>query len=237
MIVLPSNGRLTEIASLSQIILSLRRLVLSMIFDACLICMYAASTDPSYRLYVCIPTLQQTIPMYFDNQIAFASFQRKLQRCGFKQRTSRRAGHCEFCSPTFKRLGADSAPAAAVVAADAVNTSGNAGIVDSIQVQQQPTQASASSPLLQQVLARINQLPAPNPPPSQTDANAITALLSNTLRNNQQPSIASQQSVLNYADANRILQGIMGSNQLPLPSSRPTPSQQPVPNHATQFQR
>jgi hypothetical protein len=62
------------------------------------------------RFYVCIPTLQQTIPTYFDNQIVFASFQRKLQRWGFQQRTSRRTGHCEFCSPTFKRLGADKEP-------------------------------------------------------------------------------------------------------------------------------
>jgi hypothetical protein len=125
--------------------------------------------------------------------------------------------------------------AAAAVAADAVNTTGNAGGGESIQIQQQPTQASASSPLLQQVLARINQPPAPNPPPSQTDANAITALISNTLRNNQQPSIASQQSVLNYTDANSILQGIVGSNERPLLTSHPTPSQQPVPNHATQL--
>jgi hypothetical protein len=186
----------------------------------------SSARHPSCSFQFCIPTLQQTIPTYFDNQIVFASFQRKLQRWGFKQRTSRRTGHNEFCSPTFKRLGADRAPAAT-----AVNTNSNAGGGASIQVQQEPTQASSS--MLQQVSANVNQPLVPNPPP--TEANSIMALLSNILRDNQQPSITTQQSVLNYTDANNILQGIVGSNPLPLLSSHFMPSHQPVQNHATQL--
>jgi len=163
---------------------------------------------------------QQTIPTYFDNPIVFASFIRKLQRWGFKQVSRRRTGHhqsVEFGSLTFKRLDDERAPAAA-----AVNICSNAGVGASIQVQQQSTQAF--SPLLQQV-------PAINPMPSQTDANAIPDLISNI-----QHRRSSQQSVLNQntnkpnnTDTNSILEGIIGS----IPSPHPTLS--PLPDNANQL--
>jgi hypothetical protein len=56
------------------------------------------------RFYFCFQ--QQTIPTYFGNHIVFASFLRKLQRWGFNRRTNRRNERYEFCSPTFKRIGA-----------------------------------------------------------------------------------------------------------------------------------
>jgi len=187
---------------------------------------------------------QHIIPTYFDKQIFFASFLNKLYRWGFNRVSrSRRAGRYEFCSPTFKRLDSDSEPAAI---AAAVNTTGNAGGGAPIQVQQQPIQAFSSS--MQQVLAQTNQQPAPNPlPTSQADANnAITDMISNLISNiqrqhsSQQPSIPSQQSVLNQntnplnnTDANSILQGIMSSNQQPLLSPYSTPSHQPVLNQST----
>ena len=109
----------------------------------------------------------------------------------------------------------------------------------SIQMQQQqPNQASS----LLQVMAQINQPPPPNPPPSQADA--IADLISSILRqrSSQQPSIPSQQSVLNQnnnqqknTDATGILQSIVGSNQQPLLSSHSTPGQQPVPNQPNQL--
>jgi len=183
---------------------------------------------------------QHIIPTYFDNPIVFASFLNKIYRWGFNRVPSRRAGRYEFCSPTFKRLDADTAAAAAV------NTTGNAGGGAPIQVQQLPAQAFSS--LVQQVvMAQTNQLPAPNPLPSQADANnAITELISNLISNvqhqlsSQQPSIPSQQSVLNQNtnqpnnnDANRILQGIMSSNQQPLLSPHSTPSRHPELNQNT----
>ena len=187
---------------------------------------------------------QHIIPTYFDNPVVFASFLSKLYRWGFNRVSSRRAGRYEFCSPTFKRLDSDSEPAAI---AAAVNTTGNdGGGAPILQVQQQPIQAFSSS--LQQVMAQTNQLPAPNPlPTSQADANnAITDLISNLISNiqgqqtSQQPSIPSQQSVLNQStnqpnntDANSILQGIMSSNQQPLLSPYSTPSRQPVLNQST----
>jgi hypothetical protein len=123
--------------------------------------------------------------------------------------SSKRDGRYEFCSPTFRRLDADSAPAAAA-AADTSSTpavaAAAAAIDTSIQVQQQHTQAS--SPLLQ-VVAQTERPPAPNPTPTQADANAaITALLSNIQRqcSNQQPSIPSQQSVLSQLNTNLIRQ-------------------------------
>jgi hypothetical protein len=182
---------------------------------------------------------QHIMPTYFDNPIGFSRFLRKLYRWGFKRVSSRRAGRYEFCSPTFKRMDADdSEPAAAH--ATAVDTTGNDGGGAPIQVQQQPAQAFRL--LLQQVIANTNQLPAPYPLPSQEDATAIMALLSNMQRQlrSQQPSIPSQQSVLNQntdhpddTDANSILQGIMSSNQQPLLTPHPTPSHQPVLNQST----
>jgi len=158
------------------------------------------------------PFQQGIIPTYFDNQIVFASFLSKLYRWGFSRLTIRQTGLYEFRSPTFRRLSADSAPANA-----AINTCSNAGGGASIQVQQQPNQASSS--LLQQVMALINQPPPPNPPPSQADA--IANLITNIQRqrSSQQPSIPSQQSVLNQnsnqpnnTDATGILQIIVGSS-------------------------
>jgi len=159
---------------------------------------------------------QHIIPTYFDNPIVFASFLNKLYRWGFNRVSrSTRAGRYEFCSPTFKRLDADIAPAAAD--AVAVNTTGNDGGGTSIQVQQQPAQVFSSS-LQQDVMAQTNQLPPPNPLSSQADANnAITDLISNLISNiqrqhsSQQPSIPSQQSVLNQStnhplSMNHILQ-------------------------------
>lgn len=185
---------------------------------------------------------QQTIPIYFDNPIVFASFLRKLQRWGFKQVSRRRTGRyeSEFGSPTFKRLDDGRAPAAA-----AVNTCSIAGGGASIQIQQQSS-TQAFSPLLQQVMTQTNQLPASKPLPSQTDANAATpGLISNIQRqhSSQQPTIPSQHSVLNrntdnannYSDTNSILEGTMGSNQQRLPSPYPTLSQQSMPDNANQY--
>jgi len=167
---------------------------------------------------------QHNIPTYFEKQIAFASFLRKLYRWGFKRVSSRRHGHYEFGSPTFKRLDADSAPPAAFAAtASAVNTTGDAGRGTRIQVQQQPTQALSS--LLQQVMPQTHQQPAHNPlPTSQADTNnPIIALISNLISSmqhqysSQQPSIPSQQPVANHAlrlnniDANNYLQLIQQS--------------------------
>ena len=129
--------------------------------------------------------------------------------------SSKRSGRYEFGSPTFKRLDDDS-----VLAAPAANTSSNAaGGSASIQVQQQPTQAS-SSPLLQQIMAQPSHPPAPNPLTSRVDANAITSLFPNS-----QPCTLNQQTVLsnqlNDADANR--------------STHPPPSQQTLPNQANRL--
>ncbi len=64
---------------------------------------------------------QETIPTYFGNPIVFASFLRKLQRWGFTRVSSRRSGRYEFCLPTFRRLGADSAPTAVATSADGIS--------------------------------------------------------------------------------------------------------------------
>ena len=67
--------------------------------------------DRSYYFFSAL-LQQETIPTYFGNPIVFASFLRKLQRWGFTRVSSRRSGRYEFCLPTFRRLGADSAPTA-----------------------------------------------------------------------------------------------------------------------------
>jgi hypothetical protein len=154
--------------------------------------------NSSIMLFSAFASQQHIIPTYFDKQIVFASFLRKLYRWGFKRVSrSRRAGRYEFCSPTFKRLDADSAQA---VAADTSSNGGGA----SIQVQQQPPQAISSS--LQQIMAQTNQLPPPNPLSSQADANnAITDMISNLISNiqrqlsSQQPSIPNRQPMLNQS--------------------------------------
>ncbi len=131
---------------------------------------------------------QDIIPTYFDNPIIFASFLNKLYRWGFNRVSSRQTGRHEFSSPTFKRLGADSAPAAAAAA----DLSSNAGGGASSREQQQQTRAAS----LLQVMAQIYQPPAPNPLPSQV--NAIADLISNFQRSSQQPLIPSQQSAPNH---------------------------------------
>ena len=152
---------------------------------------------------------------------------------------SRRAGRYEFCSPTFKRLDADSAPssftAAAAAAASAANTSSNDEGGAPIQVQHQPAQIISS--LLQQVMAQTNQLPAHNPQPSQADANTITDLISNLI-SNLQAQLSNQQSLLNQNTnrlndtvGNSILQGFLSGNQQPLLSPQSTPSH--LPHHST----
>ena len=75
---------------------------------------------------------QHNIPTYFEKQIAFASFLRKLYRWGFNRVSSRLAGRYEFGSSTFKRLHSNSAPSAAA----AVNTSSNDGGGAPVQVQE-----------------------------------------------------------------------------------------------------
>jgi hypothetical protein len=139
---------------------------------------------------------QDIIPTYFDNPIVFASFLSKLYRWGFNRVSSRQTGRYEFRSPTFKRLGADSAPAAA-----AVNSFSNAGGGTSIQVQQQQQQPNqAASTLLQQFLAQTNQLPPPDHPLS-NQTGTIADLISHIQRqrsSQQPPSIPSQQSALNH---------------------------------------
>jgi hypothetical protein len=129
---------------------------------------------------------QDIIPTYFDNPIIFASFLNKLYRWGFNRLSSRQTGRHEFSSPTFRRLGADSAPAAA-----AADLSNNAGGGASSQDPQQQTRASS----LLQVMAQISQQPAPNLLPSHADA--IADLISNIQRISQQPVMPSQQSALN----------------------------------------
>jgi hypothetical protein len=160
-------------------------------------------------LYFLLFAFQQNlIPTYFDNPIGFSSFLRKLYRWGFKRVSCSWRTH-EFGSSTFKRLHSNSAPSSFSGAA-AVNTPSNDGESARMQVQQQPTQAFSS--WLQQVMAQTNQQPTPNPlPTSQADANAIIALLPSIQHqlSIQQPSMPSQQSVLNQnihhpdnADAN-----------------------------------
>jgi len=137
--------------------------------------------------------------------------------------SSRQSGRYEFCSPTFRKLGPDSAPAAAAAA----DTPRNGGGGDSIQVISQ--QQAQESPLLQ-IMAQTNQ----------PQANTVAPLISNIQRSSQQPSISSQYSVLNQINnqqncdvANSILQSILGSNQQPLLSQQyPTPSQPPLTNQS-----
>jgi hypothetical protein len=173
--------------------------------------------DSPIMLFSAFVFQQHIIPMYFDNPIVFASFLSKLYRWGFNRVSrSTRAGRYEFCSPTFNRLDADIAPAAAD--AVAVNLTGDDEGGAPIQVQQQPAQVFSSS-LQQDVMAQTNQQPPPDPLSSQADANnAITDLISNLISNiqrqhssSQQPSIPSQQSVLNQStnhplNMNHILQ-------------------------------
>jgi hypothetical protein len=92
-------------------------------------------------------------------------------------------------------------------------------------------------------MAETNQPPVSNPIPRQTDANVFPDLISNIQhrRSSQQPYITRQQSVLNQntntsnntENTNSILEGIMGSNQQPLPSPHPTLS--PFPDNANQL--
>ena len=150
-----------------------------------------------FSMSSCISS-QHTIPTYFDNQIIFASFIRKLHRWGFKRVPSSRTWYYEFCSPTFKRLGpAPAAAAAAALAMAAANTvstataaanktpsaarGGDSVVTNPANIQPQQVQEVAS-PLPQVV--RV----------SQADAIAA-ALLSNMQRNNQQPLFPSQNSV------------------------------------------
>jgi hypothetical protein len=134
---------------------------------------------------------QDIYPTYFDSRIIFATFLSKLYRWGFS-RLSTKSGSYEFRSPTFTRLASDSAPAAPAAAA-AADTSSKAGGGASIPVQQQHQTQAAST--LQQVIAQTNQPPAHNPLPSQV--NRIADLFSNIQRNSQQPSLSSQQFVMN----------------------------------------
>jgi hypothetical protein len=141
---------------------------------------------------------QNIIPAYFDNPIVFASFLSKIHRWGFNRVSSRQTGHCEFRSPTFKRLSADSAPAAAADVAD--DSSNNAGGGASIQQQQQQQPNQATSSLLQQFFAQTNQLPPPDHPLS-NQTGTIADLISHIQRqrsSQQPPSIPSQQSALNH---------------------------------------
>ena len=134
---------------------------------------------------------QETIPTYFGNPIVFASFLEQLQRWGFVRVSSKRSGCYEFSSPTFKRMGilARSAPAAGAATNTTVNAFGNDGGGVSIPFPQQQQQ--------QQVMAQLNQHPmhVPNQLPRQTDASAITDLISNIQRqlSTQQPPTSSPQ--------------------------------------------
>eukprot|EP00985_Skeletonema_marinoi_P007532 scaffold3316_cov94-Skeletonema_marinoi.AAC.15 len=142
---------------------------------------------------------QHIIPTYFDNPIVFSSFLSKLSRWGFRRVVPSRRTDCyEFSLPTFKRLGANSAPAAA-----AADTSSNAGEAESIQDSQQQMQVL---PLFQQVMTQMNQSAAD---PQSNLSHAIADLISTVQRqrSSQQPSVASQQPVLNQnVDANSYLQ-------------------------------
>eukprot|EP00984_Skeletonema_dohrnii_P023855 scaffold12953_cov123-Skeletonema_dohrnii-CCMP3373.AAC.10 len=144
---------------------------------------------------------EHIIPTYFDNPIVFSSFLSKLSRWGFRRVPSRRTDCYEFSLPTFRRLGANSAPAAAAAAAD---TSSNAGEAESIQDSQQQMQVL---PLFQQVTAQINQMPAADPQSNLSHAIADLISTVQRQRSSQQPSVASQQPVLNRnVDANSYLQ-------------------------------
>ena len=132
---------------------------------------------------------QDIIPTYFDNPIVFASFQSKLYRWGFHRVSSRDPTRYEFCSPNFKRLGPNSAPAAA----DA------AGVSSNVQVPQQQTLAS----LLQQVMAQSNQPVAPNPP---NQADAIANIISRIQHSSQQPLTSQQPAMNNQLNMNHHLQ-------------------------------
>ena len=132
---------------------------------------------------------QDIIPTYFDNPIVFASFQSKLYRWGFHRVSSRDPTRYEFCSPNFKRLVPNSAPAAA----DA------AGVSSNVQVPQQQTLAS----LLQQVMAQSNQPVAPNPP---NQADAIANIISRIQHSSQQPLTSQQPAMNNQLNMNHHLQ-------------------------------
>ena len=142
---------------------------------------------------------QHIIPTYFDNPIVFSSFLSKLSRWGFRRVVPSRRTDCyEFSLPTFKRLGANSAPAAA-----AADTSSNAGEAESIQDSQQQMQVLT---LFQQVMTQMNQSAAD---PQSNLSHVIADLISTVQRqrSSQQPSMASQQPVLNQnVDANSYLQ-------------------------------
>jgi len=141
---------------------------------------------------------QHIIPTYFDNPIVFSSFLSKLSRWGFRRVPSRRTDCYEFSLPTFRRLGANSAPAAAA------DTSSNAGETESIQDSQQQIQVL---PLFQQVMTQMNQMPAADPQSNLSHAIADLISTVQRQRSSQQPSMASQQPVLNQnVDANSYLQ-------------------------------
>ncbi len=116
-----------------------------------------------------------------------SSFLSKLSRWGFRRVPNIRSDYYEFCLPTFKRLGVDSAPASAT-----------AGKGDSTRVQQQQ---------IQQVVDRMN---LGNPAPTQSNAShAFAHFISNIQRqhSSQQPSMSSQQPILDQnVDANSYLQ-------------------------------
>jgi hypothetical protein len=137
---------------------------------------------------------QDIYPTYFHSRIIFTTFLSKLYRWGFSRLTTK-CGRYEFRSPTFVTLTKDSSPASAAAAAPAAaaDRSSNAGGGASVPAQQQQQAQAAST--LQQVMAQTDQPPAPNPLPSQVDG--IAALISNIQHSSQQPSISSQQSVLN----------------------------------------
>jgi len=142
---------------------------------------------------------EHIIPTYFDNPIVFSSFLSKLSRWGFRRVVPSRRTDCyEFSLPTFKRLGANSAPAAAA------DTSSNAGEAESIQDSQQQIQVL---PLFQQVMTQMNQMPAADPQSNLSHAIADLISTVQRQRSSQQPSMASQQPVLNQnVDANSYLQ-------------------------------
>ena len=135
-----------------------------------------ALTHP-LRSFLIFAFQQHIIPTYFDNPIVFASFLSKIYRWGFKLETSKRVGHYEFYSQSFRRHDAESVPAAAEEEGARMQV-------------QHPCQTI--SPLNQQVMAQTNHQPAPNPlQNSQLVTNATVALLSTIqhLLSSQQLSI------------------------------------------------
>ena len=144
---------------------------------------------------------KHVIPSHFDHPIVFPSFVRKLYRWGFTRMPRSNSDHYEFCSPTFRRFGADSATAS-------TDASGNAGGGASFTNPQRPPNLLQTS-----------------------QADALAALLSNIQRNNlcQPPPLPSQQSINANSILQDYVEGIQSilQQQQPIPSMNlftPNPS-------------